>query len=87
MLFYLVPASAGPVPPANCWGSPWHTKFLKILRGYTSAASLSKNVTHYFKSCQRGGTGYQNAYQKLTLGSSWAHFSYKILESGPFQNA
>jgi hypothetical protein len=34
-----------------------------------------------------GGTEYQNASPKLALGSSGAHFSYKICESGPFQNA
>ena len=49
MLFYLVLASPPPLPPANRWGSPWHTKSFKIFRGYTCAASLSKNVTHYLQ--------------------------------------
>ena len=41
------PQLSGRMPPANRWGSPWHTKSLKIPRGCTYAASLCKNVTHY----------------------------------------
>jgi hypothetical protein len=56
------------MPPANRWGSPWHTKSLKILRGCTYAASLCKNVTHYHQKLPTRGYRVPKCIPKAHFG-------------------
>ena len=68
MLFYHHATAPPPMPPADRWGSPLHTKSLKILRGCTYAASLSKNVTHYYQKLPTRGYRVPECIPKAHFG-------------------
>ena len=80
MLFYLVPARSGPVPPANRWRIPWHTKSLKILRGLHMCCSPLKKCSHCHQKLPTRGYRVPKCIAKADFGELQGILSLQNLQ-------